>query len=162
MNTLTRILGCLALASLASCTQPATEKQPSGRADPVRRIYFEERPDGSGSRCDFEAKTVTVSMDGDPYGCEDDEMRFIRLDNVRSAVFIELRSRKCGQDGGWAVILRTIKDPVTTKEINIHDLKSTPVGSIITPGVLLQDAYDDGDSSQGKLTCVIVTTSPQP
>ncbi|SDW54580.1 hypothetical protein SAMN05444064_104239 [Pseudomonas syringae] len=162
MNTLTRILGCLALASLASCAQPTTEKQPSGRADPVRRIYFEERTDGSGSRCDFEAKTVTVSMDGDPYGCEDDEMRFLKLDNVRSAVLITLRSRKCGQDGGWEVTLRTIIDPISTDWINIHTLKSAQVGSILVRGVLLEAAYDDGDSTQGKLTCVIVTASPQP
>ncbi|EPM48084.1 hypothetical protein [Pseudomonas syringae] len=161
MNALTKTAACLALASLANYALASSETQPSASVEASRTISLAENADGGGDNCTFIVKTELVFLSNGDHSCKNDQMSYIKLDNVRSAVVIELRSNNCWEDRGWAFKLRTIIDPVSTPWISINDLRSKPLNTIITRGVLLVGTYDGNENIKGKLSCVNVITSWQ-
>ncbi|EPM55700.1 lipoprotein [Pseudomonas syringae pv. actinidiae ICMP 19071] len=162
MNALTTTVACLAFASLTSCALKPAEHRSPDRAEPSRTISLAENSDGGGNNCTFNAKTDQVWLNKENHSCKNDEMSYIKLDNVRSAVVIELRSNDCDENKGWTFKLRTIIDPVSTAWISIDQLRSKPLNTIITRGVLLVGTYDGGENITGKFSCVNVTASTQP
>ncbi|NAT25923.1 hypothetical protein [Pseudomonas syringae] len=160
MNALTTTVACLAFASLTSCALKPAEHRSPDRAEASRTISLAANSDGGGNNCTFIAKTGQVSLFHGDHSCKNDEMSYIKLDNVRSAVVIELRSNNCYETKGWSFKLLTIIDPVSTPWISIADLRSKPLNTIITRGVLLVGTYDGSENIKGKLSCVNVRTSP--
>ncbi len=160
MNALNKTLAYLALAGLAGCTLvPSHRPVPKPPAEPVRMIMLAETSDGGGKNCRFVAKDDVVRLHEGDHECTNDQMSFIKLDNVRSAMTILLQSRDCDDPGGWKFGLETYIDPVTTVWISIDQLRGQPVDSIITRGVVLTKAYSGGENIKGKLSCVRVDVS---
>ncbi|MCF5245124.1 hypothetical protein [Pseudomonas syringae] len=160
MNTLIKTLAGLALASLASCTLVFDGSQPPA-ADPVpsRTIRLAENSDGGGNNCSFTVKTESVWLNKEDHSCKNDEMSYIKLDNVRSAVLIQLRSNDCNEDKGWTFTLRTYIEPITTLWISIDQLRGQPANTIVAKGVLLVEGYSGDENITGKLSCVNVAES---
>ncbi|ALU60117.1 hypothetical protein ACTACH_19035 [Pseudomonas syringae] len=160
MNALNKTLAYLALAGLAGCTLvPSHRPVPKPPAEPVRLIMLAETSDGGGKNCTFTAQDDVVHLNKGDHACTNDQMSYIKLDNVRSAMKIYLESRDCDDAGGWVFGLETYIDPVTTPWISIDQLRSKPVDSIITRGVIVIRAYDGDENIKGKLSCVRVDVS---
>ncbi|PHN48497.1 putative lipoprotein [Pseudomonas syringae pv. atrofaciens] len=160
MNALNKTLAYLALAGLAGCTLvPSHRPVPKPPAEPVRLIMLAETSDGGGKNCTFTALDDVVHLNKGDHACTNDQMSYIKLDNVRSAMKIYLESRDCDDAGGWVFGLETYIDPVTTPWISIDQLRSKPVDSIITRGVIVIRAYDGDENIKGKLSCVRVDVS---
>ncbi|WP_439867683.1 hypothetical protein [Pseudomonas syringae] len=160
MNALNKTFAWLALAGLAGCTLapshgPGTEPP----AQAVRVIMLAENSDGGGKNCTFTAQDDVVHLNKGDHACTNDQMSYIKLDNVRSAMKIYMESRDCDDAGGWVFGLETYIDPVTTPWISIDQLRSKPVDSIITRGVIVIRAYDGDENIKGKLSCVRVDVS---
>ncbi|MCD5983843.1 hypothetical protein [Pseudomonas sp. CDFA 610] len=159
MNALTKNLVCLALAGLAGCA-PQGVNTPMN--DAIRTIYLAEKSDGGGSSCSFEVKNENVFLNREDHGCENDEMRYFKLDNVRSAMVVVFESRDCDEEGGWVFKIKTYIDPLTTPWLDIDDLETAAEGSIYSRGVRVESIRADGPDKEGKLSCVRVIPSELP
>ncbi|KPW24380.1 putative lipoprotein [Pseudomonas cannabina pv. alisalensis] len=160
MNALSKTVACIALAGLAGCMfVPSHSPVPKPQAQAIRLIMLAENSDGGGKSCTFTAQDDTVYLNKGDHSCTNDQMSFIKLDNVRSAMKIYLESRDCNDSGGWVFGLETYIDPVTTPWISIDQLRSKPVDTIISRGVVVIRAYDGDENIKGKLSCVRVDVS---
>ncbi|RMU03919.1 hypothetical protein [Pseudomonas amygdali] len=158
--SLSKTFACVVLAGLTGCTLvPSHSPVPKPPAQAVRLIMLAANADGGGKNCNFTAKDDTVYLNKEDHGCTNDEMSFIKLDNVRSAMKIYLESRDCNDSGGWVFGLETYIDPLTTPWISIDQLRSKPVDTIVSRGVVVIKAYDGDENIKGKLSCVRVDVS---
>lgn len=165
MNLLNKVLAGLLLVGLAhSSVVNAEDSTVVTPSQDVRTISLAENADGGGSHCTFSAsQDKTVWLNHNDEGCRNDQMSYIKLDNVRSAVTIQLESRDCNDSGGWVFVLKTYIDPISTPWISIVDLKGQPHGAIITRGVRKTDGWnEDQDNVKGKLSCLRLAVSPLP
>lgn len=164
MNTLNKSLAGLLIATMASCTSVSTEQAPVTPDQAVRTISFAEHSDGGGNTCKGDAsRTRDIWLNHENDGCENDEMSYFKLDNVRSAVLINLESRDCDDSGGWVFVLKTYIDPISTEWLSISSLKGEPNGAIISRGVMkVEGRNEDQDDITGKLSCARIRVSDLP
>ncbi|PBP98899.1 hypothetical protein CCL09_12535 [Pseudomonas congelans] len=160
LNTLTV---CMLTAALAGCSVDNLGRSPpvKPKEEVVRSIEFRESKEDTGNTCSVEIENsdITVNLNDEEYDCENDEMRYFRLNDVRSATLITLESKDCDDSGGWVFVLKTYVDPVTTGLIAIDDLDDKSEGAIVVPGVLMQEKRDDDENTTGKLSCVRINVS---
>ncbi|MEE4663767.1 hypothetical protein V2K88_02295 [Pseudomonas alliivorans] len=159
MNTLTKTLACLALAGLAGCASQGVNT-PMDAA--IRTIQLAEKNDGGGNSCSFEVKREDVYLNKEDHDCENDEMRYFKLDNVRSATFLVFESKDCDDEGGWVVKVKTYIDPLSTGWLSIDDIRKRTPGAIYSRGVLIESIRTDGDDTLGKVSCLRVIPSELP
>ncbi|WP_235986732.1 hypothetical protein [Pseudomonas triticifolii] len=163
MNALTKTLACLGFAGLTGVEiLHASEAVNAPSGAPVRNIHLAETNTGGGSSCSFPADAQDVYLNKGNHDCENDEMRFFKLDNVRSAMLIVFESRDCDEEGGWVFKIRTYIDPLTTPWLSIDALRNEQDGAIYSRGVLVESIRPDGDDTPGKLSCVRVIPSGLP
>lgn len=163
MNALNKGLAGLMFAGLTLAISACLQATAATPAQVVRTISVAEKPDGAGDSCVIDAtKDQRVNFTDDGFDCENDQMSYFKLDNVRSAVEIRLESRACDDEGGWVFVLKTYIDPISTPWISIESLRGRPEGDIITRGVRLVHPYSGGENIQGKLSCVRVNVSDLP
>ncbi|AVB20916.1 MULTISPECIES: hypothetical protein [Pseudomonas syringae group] len=159
LNTLTACMLTAALTgfSLDSLGQSASVKP----EEVVRSIEFRQKNEEGGDTCTVGIKEsdITVNLNDEDYGCVNDQMRYFRLNDVRSATRIYLESKDCDDEGGWVFVLKTYVDPVTTGLIAIDDLKSSAAGSVVVAGVLMESKKNDDENTTGKLSCVRIDVS---
>ncbi|MCF5708465.1 hypothetical protein GIV19_14345 [Pseudomonas syringae] len=160
MNILNRFSACVLIATLAGFS---VDRSASASSDVglTRSIELKENHDEGGNSCTIEIGTssITVHLNKNEHNCENDEMRYFRLNNVRSATEIILEGRDCEDSGGWTVGVKTYIDPVTTGLIAIEGLKGRPMGEIVEAGVLMIDTDSGSDSKPGKLSCLRIRVS---
>ncbi|MBA1231635.1 hypothetical protein G7013_18480 [Pseudomonas viridiflava] len=160
MNVLNRFSACVLIATLAGFGVDRLASA-SSDVDPARSIELRENQDEGGNSCTIaiETSSITVNLNEEEYNCENDEMRYFRLNNVRSATEIILESRDCDDSGGWVLGMKTYIDPVTTGLISIEGLKGRPMHEIVAPGVWMIRPYDGDENTPGKLSCLRINIS---
>lgn len=160
MNVLNRFSAYVLIATLAGCSFYSPPSQGPDE-DPARSIELRENQDEGGNSCTIAIGTssITVNLNEEDYNCENDEMRYFRLNNVRSATEIILESKDCDDSGGWVFGLKTYIDPVSTGLISIDDLKGRPKYEIVEAGVWMSIPYDGDENTTGKLSCLRVRVS---
>ena len=130
---------------------------------PKGYIRFSEKAEGGGDGCSLPTDVQTF-YNMQYHGCKNDQMTYFQLDNVPSATYIRFDSEKCDADKGeWYFRIKTIIHPTTTRWIDLHELASTPEGSIVVRGVVLvEKKIDTSVPIKGKLSCVRTWPSLQP
>ncbi len=160
LNTLTVCMLAVALTGF-SLDSPGQSASVKPKEEVVRSIEFREKTEEGGNTCTvkIENSDITVNLNDEESNCENDEMRYFRLNDVRSATLITLESKDCDDSGGWVFVLKTYVDPVTTGLIAIDDLDDKSEGAIVVPGVLMQEKRNDDENTTGKLSCVRINIS---
>ncbi|MCP1457447.1 MULTISPECIES: hypothetical protein [Pseudomonas] len=126
-------------------------------------VKFSEREGGTGDSC-----SLPTDKDGyydmQYYGCKNDQMTYFQLDNVPSATTIRFESERCdGSTQEWNFEIKTIIHPITTRWVNLEELKSIPEGSVAVRGVVLvKKKTNTSVPIKGKLSCVRTKPSAQP
>ncbi|WP_139271805.1 MULTISPECIES: hypothetical protein [Pseudomonas] len=161
MMNLYRLLfvGFLVISGCASVDSSMQADMPKGS------IKLSANVDGSGKSCILGIKETTGWQDfelGDT-NCSNDEARYFALDNVPSATQIRFDGIPCKSDRNqWSFKIKTIVQPTTTRRINLRELQTAVLGSIVVRGVMYIENNRPGEYNDGKLSCVKVLRSALP
>lgn len=99
--------------------------------------------------------------------CKGHSIRYVRFNQVRSAVTVELSSEQdqwghgigCNDNpDNFKFVLRTIKSNLTTTDLALDGITAAQVGFPVMPGILLKSRWvSDPNDVNRELTCIKVT-----
>ncbi|MGJ7549406.1 hypothetical protein [Pseudomonas alloputida] len=156
----TKTVYVLMVCFLSSCSGAWADQKSSPQQD-LGKIEFAQKMDGDqqpgGRQC-----TIMVQSQGQKdnkmkdTACKNDVVTFFRFVDVASTTEVQLSSEsKCwGED--WTFNVQAIKNPTTTKWIDIRTFSGKPKGTIIQPGLMLVYSRHDWGNIEGKLSCASV------
>lgn len=132
---------------------------------PEGSIKLSAEADGGGKSCVLKIRETSAMQifKMKDTTCTNDEARYFALDNVPSATRIRFDGAPCGTHRDqFAFLIKTIIHPISTRRINLRELKDSTEGSIVVAGVVLVEKKYESDYGDGKLSCVLVWRSATP
>lgn len=135
-------------------------------------LVLSKKDEVSSCTIPFKSGTYDFTSDGGGYGCENDDMYSIALNNVPSATTVLMTDHpscsKIENQNFW-VEFKTIKQPTNAlknragKPILISDFFTINDGDVLVPGVRRTGGYHRNDDTiNGKLSCVKIIRSETP